>query len=119
MVLRLKARKSRSPPGPPKPHAPIVLRSPTVHHQRAQIRDPDINAGWSSPVARQAHNLKVIGSNPIPATKLSPLDQLLSLVQRAFPCLPKASERLRLKPSLSNGLQTIPSSALKSYKKLH
>ena len=28
------------------------------------------NAGWSSPVARQAHNLKVIGSNPIPATKL-------------------------------------------------
>ncbi len=29
-------------------------------------------AGWSSPVARQAHNLKVIGSNPIPATKLKP-----------------------------------------------
>ena len=28
-----------------------------------------IIAGWSSPVARQAHNLKVIGSNPIPATK--------------------------------------------------
>jgi hypothetical protein len=27
-------------------------------------------AGWSSPVARQAHNLKVIGSNPIPATRL-------------------------------------------------
>ena len=27
-------------------------------------------AGWSSPVARQAHNLKVIGSNPIPATKI-------------------------------------------------
>src|ERR1700733_8610200 len=26
-------------------------------------------AGWSSPVARQAHNLKVIGSNPIPETK--------------------------------------------------
>ena len=29
-------------------------------------------AGWSSPVARQAHNLKVIGSNPIPATRQSP-----------------------------------------------
>ena len=27
-------------------------------------------AGWSSPVARQAHNLKVIGSNPIPATNI-------------------------------------------------
>ena len=26
-------------------------------------------AGWSSPVARQAHNLKVGGSNPPPATK--------------------------------------------------
>ena len=26
-------------------------------------------AGWSSPVARQAHNLKVGGSNPSPATK--------------------------------------------------
>ncbi len=26
------------------------------------------NAGWSSPVARQAHNLKVAGSNPAPAT---------------------------------------------------
>ena len=28
-----------------------------------------IGAGWSSPVARQAHNLKVAGSNPAPATK--------------------------------------------------
>ena len=28
---------------------------------------PD-TAGWSSPVARQAHNLKVAGSNPAPAT---------------------------------------------------
>jgi len=25
------------------------------------------DAGWSSPVARQAHNLKVVGSNPAPA----------------------------------------------------
>ena len=25
------------------------------------------DAGWSSPVARQAHNLKVVGSNPTPA----------------------------------------------------
>ena len=28
-------------------------------------------AGWSSPVARQAHNLKAAGSNPAPATKHS------------------------------------------------
>ena len=38
------------------------------------IVDSDIEryikrAGWSSPVARQAHNLKVVGSNPTPATK--------------------------------------------------
>ncbi len=26
------------------------------------------DAGWSSPVARQAHNLEVAGSNPVPAT---------------------------------------------------
>ena len=25
-------------------------------------------AGWSSPVAREAHNLEVVGSNPAPAT---------------------------------------------------
>lgn len=28
-----------------------------------------VDAGWSSPVARQAHNLKVTGSNPVPATR--------------------------------------------------
>ncbi len=33
------------------------------------------NAGWSSPVARQAHNLKVVGSNPAPATKFSITNQ--------------------------------------------
>ena len=26
------------------------------------------DAGWSSPVAREAHNLEVVGSNPAPAT---------------------------------------------------
>src|ERR1700682_63560 len=30
-----------------------------------------IDAGWSSPVARWAHNPKVAGSNPAPATKTS------------------------------------------------
>jgi hypothetical protein len=41
-----------------------------------EISDPSVavvvnqfnNVGWSSPVARQAHNLKVVGSNPTPAT---------------------------------------------------
>ncbi len=29
------------------------------------------NAGWSSQVARRAHNPEVAGSNPVPATRLS------------------------------------------------
>ena len=46
------------------------------------------NAGWSSPVARQAHNLKVIGSNPIPATKMktpaiSSIARVLFLLRRS------------------------------------
>ena len=53
MVLCLKARESRPPPG--LPVHPQLTASP---------------AGWSSPVARQAHNLKVTGSNPVPATKI-------------------------------------------------
>ena len=36
-----------------------------------------VGAGWSSPVARQAHNLKVIGSNPIPATTDTGLPETL------------------------------------------
>ena len=36
---------------------------------RAASEVSPIDAGWSSPVARQAHNLKVVGSNPTPATK--------------------------------------------------
>src|SRR5437588_8959012 len=34
-----------------------------------RLRNYFRNAGWSSLVARQAHNLKAAGSNPAPATK--------------------------------------------------
>ncbi len=44
-----------------------LLHSP--RNARALPRASHIDAGWSSPVARQAHNLKVVGSNPTPATK--------------------------------------------------
>lgn len=37
------------------------------------------DAGWSSPVARQAHNLKVVGSNPTPASKF-----LLTVIPQYF-----------------------------------
>ena len=36
-------------------------------------------AGWSSPVARQAHNLKVVSSNLAPASKLSQCLQALTV----------------------------------------
>ena len=44
-------------------------REPTIKKNRALDPFDRNNAGWSSPVARQAHNLKVAGSNPAPATK--------------------------------------------------
>ena len=44
-------------------------RIPTHNHD--PLTHP--HAGWSSPVARQAHNLKVVGSNPTPATMVKPL----------------------------------------------
>ena len=40
-----------------------------VRHDRARIMHGSI-AGWSSLAARRAHNPKVAGSNPAPATKL-------------------------------------------------
>ena len=69
MVLLPKQWKSRSSPGF---EASEVSRT---HSQRyksrcrhAERRLLCLGAGWSSPVARQAHNLKVAGSNPAPAT---------------------------------------------------
>ena len=50
-----------------------ALRRGRVGRRQASKAPPPSNpkhtAGWSSPVARQAHNLKVVGSNPTPATK--------------------------------------------------
>ena len=69
MVLCLKARESRSPPGLQKgcPHDLTLHHDP--HSRESRIPAPEFDAGWSSPVARQAHNLKVTGSNPVPAPK--------------------------------------------------
>ncbi len=70
-VGRRQARQTRTPqtrkpttPSPPRPS----------HHRRLHSRT---NAGWSSPVARQAHNLKVEGSNPSPATTFASYINLL------------------------------------------
>jgi hypothetical protein len=39
-----------------------------------------LDAGWSSLVARRAHNPKVVGSNPAPATNLADGPETLSLL---------------------------------------
>jgi hypothetical protein len=85
MVLRLKTWESRSPPNLLSTQQILLSDDTTIsgsfcglpitkqHYarkSRAYCKHAKIVAGWSSPVARQAHNLKVIGSNPIPATKI-------------------------------------------------
>ena len=50
-----------SPPG-------VKNRGPPSPHRRLIYNQPINDAGWSSPVAREAHNLEVAGSNPVPAT---------------------------------------------------
>jgi ATP-dependent DNA ligase len=45
-----------------------------------------LGAGWSSPVARQAHNLKVAGSNPAPATNIqAAFGRLFCCLRRWWP----------------------------------
>ncbi|MDH7808475.1 hypothetical protein P3T33_003632, partial [Rhizobium sp. AN67] len=55
----------------------------------------DGNAGWSSPVARQAHNLKAAGSNPAPATNNT--DTPVAFAAGFF-CLCNPSNSLALDP---------------------
>ncbi len=61
---------------------------PKALHCRVRSRTirPDLVAGWSSLVARRAHNPKVVGSNPAPATNL-----FLTIIKKAqmglFSCL--------------------------------
>ena len=74
---------------------------------------PDIgtdNAGWSSPVARQAHNLKVVGSNPTPATNINPKEHhTLSPAKRGAFCIPGALRNAcRLNPSHSSHSNPLP-----------
>lgn len=66
MVLCLKTRESRSPPD-----LHSTSQNLSIPSRRSELapKAKHPGAGWSSPVARQAHNLKVTGSNPVPATK--------------------------------------------------
>ena len=46
-------------------------RQANNHHPLTIPPNRTPHAGWSSPVARQAHNLKVVGSNPTPRNQIS------------------------------------------------
>ena len=69
---RVGRRQARPAPQNPLPRPPPALAGAAnslAQHPRPRVRGAAaILAGWSSPVARQAHNLKVVGSNPTPAT---------------------------------------------------
>ena len=77
MVLCLKTWESRSPPGLQRTEKSssrqknnrACLKSTPFRPSKKPNTGENSDAGWSSPVARQAHNLKVTGSNPVPATK--------------------------------------------------
>jgi hypothetical protein len=47
-----------------------IMSDQTFPHMLYIAHVSTFDAGWSSPVARQAHNLKVVGSNPAPAPKV-------------------------------------------------
>jgi hypothetical protein len=65
MVLCLKTWESRSSPGLQRTELPLYQC-----RRHDSWRRIAFDAGWSSPVARQAHNLKAAGSNPAPATSV-------------------------------------------------
>jgi hypothetical protein len=84
---RTSPSSSQSPE--PRPRRAATLAGPERQHPRparppkqkatqnrtdleAEKPSQTLGAGWSSPVARQAHNLKAAGSNPAPATKNPP-----------------------------------------------
>src|SRR3954469_13516960 len=105
MVLSPKRWKSRSSPGfmasgQVEPIHMFTLRPPELHAKAAAVVG---DAGWSSPVARQAHNLKVVGSNPTPATTKRPasaglfvvLGSRLNLAGTTLPIEPSGSPRPR------------------------
>ena len=129
MVLRLKAWESRSLPGPQspviqtcrhifplrrfwsrlRPAARIFLADLSGPRGRICISGVSLlnvdnaDAGWSSPVARQAHNLKVVGSNPTPAPN-KPL--ISSRISGAFPLVLVQARLAGMTATVNREMQT-------------
>src|SRR5690606_26235597 len=57
-----------SPPRPPAQNADDTESGVDNQGQVRYYSGPELGAGWSSLVARRAHNPEVVGSNPTPAT---------------------------------------------------
>ncbi len=78
-------------------------RRPRAAPRRSPPKAKPSDAGWSSPVARQAHNLKAAGSNPAPATTIKAPD---AKAPGAF-CRPEPAHRKRAcKPIGSDSAKT-------------
>ncbi len=84
-------------------------RRPRAAPRRSPTKAKPSDAGWSSPVARQAHNLKAAGSNPAPATTTAkPPTQkrrgLFAVRNQPTESAPASlSEAIRRKPRRGNG----------------
>jgi hypothetical protein len=66
----------------------------TINEFRYKIENV-ADAGWSSPVARRAHNPKVVGSNPAPATNFPTTSNKL-LAGKLSECYNGATEQHQL-----------------------
>ena len=94
MVLRLKTRESRSLPGLLNATFYLLINKIcTINKAANAAYSHSINAGWSSPVARQAHNLKAAGSNPAPATKINNKINTLRETSRGVFCVSVRPDR--------------------------
>ena len=69
-------RQNKTKPG-------CILPTPATEETAKHAPKCATIAGWSSPVARQAHNLKVVGSNPTPATKFPEISDSFALNSRS------------------------------------
>ena len=94
MVLCLKTWESRSSPG--LPNTSILSTDHTSKAPLPHKRRFSFDAGWSSPVARQAHNLKVAGSNPAPASRI--LRQNRALLPRSQAVIAERKATMRSIP---------------------
>jgi hypothetical protein len=78
----------------------------TVDAAAFRLHSTFLIAGWSSPVARQAHNLKAAGSNPAPATFF--LDSNPRFQLPSFPLSFAFTHSLRSKMSLARQQSASP-----------